>query len=328
MSHEARIIAAMAAAGWLACGGEEVRPAAAPMTAAEQSAAAANVLNQRPVVQRIRLEPDRPRPGERVAASVDASDPDGDPIQLSYQWRIGETPVDGGASSLHVGDADRGTRIEVVVIASDGTAESEAERAATVVGNLPPVLQDVILEPLGEVRDGHDVVASPRAIDPDDDPIEFEYAWRVNGESVGVGGPVLSADHFQRDDRIELTVVASDGEDESEPLRSDGISVVNSEPRVTSIPGTIDPDGVFRYPVAAEDPDGDRRFVYRLKQAPKGMTIDLADGRVEWVPDPEQEGTHPVLVEVDDRNGGIGVQRFHVEVGFEDVPETPAAPAP
>ena len=127
----------------------------------------------------------------------------------------------------------------------------------------------------------------------------------------------LGRRHFRRGDRIQVEALASDGDDESEPLRSPEIQVVNSPPTIVSTPEKIDEDGTFRYAVAVEDPDDDRRLRYRLLQGPTGMTLDWLSGKLAWTPSDSQEGTHAVEIEVDDLAGGKTTQTFEIEVGFE-----------
>ena len=50
------------------------------------------------------------------------------------------------------------------------------------------------------------------------------------------------------------------------------------------------------------------------------MKIDPADGSIAWRPLPKQVGTHRVILEVDDRNGGFSRQEFELGVGLEAVP--------
>ena len=69
--------------------------------------------------------------------------------------------------------------------------------------------------------------------------------------------------------------------------------------RIFSSPSPIGEDGVFRYRMGVDDPDGDMFFRYRLIEAPAGMKLDLADGTISWSPLPEQVGTHRVVLEVD-----------------------------
>jgi len=281
--------------------------------------------NRRPVIEGLYLSPQLPVPGDRVTASVEASDPDGDLIEIVYQWSVDGRRVEADASSLHVENLRKGSVIEVAAVARDGKEQSEPVRAAVHVGNTVPVLQGVVIEPLGEVTADRDVTASPKAVDPDGDDVSFEYSWYVNGSPAGDDSPVLSAEHFDRGDQIEVTVIAYDLDDRSAPLRSAPIPVVNAVPKIVSVPGVFDDDGVFRYALEVEDVDGDRMFRYRLEEAPEGMQLDIVRGELSWEPREDQAGVHPVVVTVDDRAGGVARQRFDVQVEFESA--FPAAAA-
>ena len=329
------LVAAMATGALLlgGCGGdEESRPTGAAMSSADESNRTTSVdpaLNEPPVVESVGLEPSQPRPGERISARVLASDPEGDPITLQYQWKVDGRVTDEIGSSLHVeGSVGKGSRIEVAVAAYDGTNRSAEQRASATVGNLPPVLHGVIIEPLGEINAGHDVVAIPKASDADGDPLSFEYRWAVNRVTVGDEGNRLAASNFERGDEITLVLTASDGMSTSEPLASDPIPVVNAAPKINSTPGGFDDLGRFTYEIEAVDPDGDSTFRYRMLDGPAGMEIDIVDGAVHWVPTESQAGRHPVKIEVKDAKGAVATQSFVMEVDFEDVPETsPAAAA-
>lgn len=317
----------------LGCGGGEAPPAAGrAMSELVQEGAAAPpdaAGNRAPLIERVELLPHSPRPGERLSAEVEVSDPDGDRVELVYQWRVDGRRLPGAEPWLHIEGFGKNALVELTVYARDGANQSEPETRSVRVGNQPPLVQGVVLEPLAEPSAQHDISANARGEDPDGDPLEFHFGWSVNGEPQDETGPVLVARRFRRGDRIQLSVVASDGNDESEPLRSDPIEVVNAPPRVTSQPGGVGEDGVFRYAVEAEDPDGDRLFRYRLLEGPKGMRIGAVDGQLEWAPAADQAGRHRVSLEVDDRAGGTSTQAFVVEIAFEDVEAqpTPAAPA-
>ena len=281
--------------------------------------------NQAPVIQGVRLTPTDPSPGDLVVARVDASDPDGDPIEFVYQWLVDGRRQPAAADTLHLQSARKGSRVEVSVVARDGRDQSAAGRASVRVGNSPPVLQGVVIEPLGEITAYQDVIASPTASDPDGDDIEYEYLWTVNGDTADEVGPVLSSDLYRRGDEIGLVVVASDGQDSSDPIESDAMVVGNARPKITSLPGAIGPDGVFRYSVVVEDADGDRLFRYRLTESPAGMQLDIVHGELTWEPSESQAGTHDVAIEVDDRSGGVASQSFTIQLDFGA--STPASAA-
>ena len=313
-------LAAAACAWLLACGGDDSVPTGAAMGAPEPVTDETSFLNGAPVIEEISLSPATPRPGERIQVKVRTSDPDGDDVQIRYEWRVdGQIQTETG-TSLHVTGSGRSAVIEVVAVASDGTDESVEGRASARVGNLAPILQGVVIEPLGEVTAGHDISASPRAMDPDGDELQYYYRWDVNGRTVETASALLEASRFKRGDQIVLTVTASDGQDESDPLTSAPIAVVNSPPRITSQPGAFDDEGVFRYALEVEDPDGDQGFRYRLLEGPSGLELDVVDGTVTWIPTEAQAGRHLVKIEVLDSGGAGATQSFEISLEFGEEP--------
>jgi len=325
-----RVLAPAALCGWLllqGCGGGEP---AAPAADGADGQAAGSALNSPPVIQSVALVPSRPRPGETVQANVVANDPDGDPITLEYHWRVAGQSVDAppDRSSLHVESHGRESAIEVTVVAHDAQGASSPETAVAHVGNLPPTIVQVVLQPSGKVSAGTDITASTRASDPEGSELEYHYHWTVNGRTAPVEGPTLPGNQFQRGDTIALEVVASDGEEDSEPVQSPPIPVVNAPPRITSQPGQIGADGIFRYNVVAEDPDGDKSFRYRLNEGPPGMSIGFDDGKLKWEPPADVAGSHPVEIEVEDLFGGKSTQKFALTLSYETQGQPPAAGAP
>ena len=105
-------------------------------------------------------------------------------------------------------------------------------------------------------------------------------------------------------------------------LASPAIPVGNAGPKITSQPGSPGADGIFRYQVRAEDPEGGDGLRYRLASAPEGMTVTPLGGQVQWAPRPDQSGRHPVEIVVEDTEGATSVQSFELIIG------SPAAPAP
>ena len=91
-------------------------------------------------------------------------------------------------------------------------------------------------------------------------------------------------------------------------------SLINAAPSIDSKPGGLSDDGQFRYQVTADDPDGDS-VRFSLENAPAGMSIDSATGRMAWSPQPAQLGTHSVTVIVEDLEGGRESQVVELSVG-------------
>lgn len=277
-------------------------------------------------IRRLSLEPSDPLPGQTVAARVEVEGVSRHELALDYQWSINGVPQNTVGPKFHVRGVERDHRISVSVTAHHGERRSVSAEESVQVGNSPPVLHSLLFEPMRELSATQDIRAIPNASDADGDSLEFEYRWRVNGDSLDSPGEILPASALSRGDQVQVTVRASDGTTWSNEIRSKEIPVVNAPPKIASNPGAFDDQGRFIYSLEVDDPDGDRQFAYRLLEGPDGMVMDVTDGTLRWSPTEAQAGKHPVRVEVRDTHGGIATQSFAVELGFEDAAETvPAA---
>jgi hypothetical protein len=201
-----------------------------------------------------------------------------------------------------------------------GSAEEPAQ--ATAARNRPPWLERVQIHPAERINGGQDVRVVALARDPEGDPIELRYTWWVNDEEVEQTGPLLSTRSLRRGDTVRVRVVAADWRGESEPIESPLLTVENGAPLIRSAPRDAGPDGVFRYQVQAEDPEGDTALRFSLARAPQGMTVTALGGLVEWRARADQAGAHPVEIVVEDLEGGRASQAFELTIAAP-----PAAPA-
>jgi hypothetical protein len=181
--------------------------------------------------------------------------------------------------------------------------------------NQPPRVRAMQVDPARDIAAGSNVRVVVAADDPEDDPLEIEYRWFVNGDRVEEVGPELETRSLGRGDTVRVEVVARDGRGESAPLSSPLLTVRNGVPEIVSEPEGTGPDGRFRYQVRVRDPEGDTHLRFRLAEAPPGMRINPVLGLVEWQPGPDQAGTHPVEIVVEDSAGSRGLQRFELIIG-------------
>ncbi|MBW2422130.1 MAG: hypothetical protein JRH19_26600 [Deltaproteobacteria bacterium] len=316
----------------LACGGDDPQPAAATGPGASGSAAAtsgkpaaAGRQNEAPVIVSVDLLPGAPSPGDRLSAEVEAYDPDGDPIQLSYEWIIADSPRSASGREIVLHDTRKGEWIELTVVARDSRGASDSASQSATIANRPPALTGVEFRPREGLTVARDLHASPTATDADDDTLAFHYEWSIDGRRIHEDAATLPASSFRRGNEIRVRVWADDGEERSDALESRTIQVVNAPPRFVSHPQRFDGEEGFHYALRVEDPDGDRLFHYRLLSGPVGMTLDSTNALVTWMPDSEQVGKHQVKLEVDDRKGGRDEQAFELSLGSSSAP---AAPAP
>ncbi len=327
-------IASALALSLAACGSEDpiARVSGASMQAQAETVTPANAgtapkENRAPTLSSVDFRPTEPTPGEPLEAVVRGSDPDGDRLRYRFAWTVGGRRLAEKGPTVALVGARKGDLVEMTVTASDGWVDSEPLEASTQIRNSAPQVRSVRLETDGPASSGRDITARPEAQDPDGDGMSFEYVWRLNGDRLDEDGPVLSAEGLKRGDTVEVFVTASDGEDESDEVRSPALVLANAPPVIVSQPGGADADGVFHYRILAEDPDEDRSLRFSLVQAPEGMTVVSTRGEVVWKPAPEQVGVHVVEVMVEDLQGGHSSQRFHVEVGPGADAEGAAPPA-
>jgi hypothetical protein len=332
--------AAIAAAAWgligaVGCGGDEEAPrreGVAPMAAPGSEAAApppAGVGNEAPRIESVRFEPSHPGVGQSVRAIVEANDPDGDGVRLGYAWSLdGESLPSREAEvdlSMHV---RRGATLELRVTASDGNAESEPYLATTSIGNRPPRIANLVIQPAGRITAAGPITAIATGSDPDDDEITWEYTWTVNGATSDERGAVFPDSELKRGDVVQLSVVARDDQGESEPLVSPEIRIENAAPVITSQPDLSGADATFAYRLVAQDADGDR-LRFGLGKVPDGMTVAAESGEVSWTPREDQAGAHAVELWAEDPQGARASQTFELTISAPQAPATPpAAPAP
>ena len=296
---------------------EEVRNAA-------ETAAIDALDNSAPRIAAVRFDPPNPVVGDTIRAAVDVTDPDGGTPFVQYSWTRSGIRVGGNVPKLVLKDARKGDRIELEVTASDGQAASDVEVVWVVIENAPPSLRKVDVEPGSEISAGQTITLRPEARDPDGDAVEFRYRWEVNGQRVSVTGAMFDTAELERGDQILATVVATDGETDSEPLETPTFTLTNTPPSIVSWPGAPGRDGTFNYQVRAEDPDGGN-LMYKLAEAPAGMKIGSQTGAIRWEPKPDQIGSYTVAIVVDDLEGGQTQQVFELSTTAPDAP--PAKPA-
>lgn len=322
------LVAGSLAGALVACGSEEVRSPSGPAMAPAASApAASRVEAGPPVVERVAIEPAEPLAGGRVRAVVTAVSPDGGAVRLRYAWRLDGVEVGSDAPEVVLEGGRKGQSVALDVVAVGEGGTSAPARASARIGNRPPQLLAVALEPASGVRVGSLVRAVPEGVDPDDDPLRYEVVWLVNGAPAAAKGLELDTARFHRGDRLQAKVRASDGRSTTPEVPSATLEIGNTAPEIVSRPELRFEGETLRYDVEARDADGDRKLRYRLERGPEGMAIDRFDGVLTWTPSHSQAGRHPVSVAVEDSEGATVVQDFEVSVDSER-PAPPAAPTP
>lgn len=133
--------------------------------------------------------------------------------------------------------------------------------------NHPPTVRQVTIVPTPVTLAGP-ITAHVAADDPDGTEPTKRFQWIINGiPLIGATEFELKPDHVKRGDQVALEVIASDGQVDSAPYRTEPVVVVNTPPFISHV--TIEADASEKgnrvlARVEAIDPDRDEiHFVYR-----------------------------------------------------------------
>ena len=133
--------------------------------------------------------------------------------------------------------------------------------------NHPPTVRLVTIVPTPLTLAGP-ITAHVAADDPDGTAPTKRFQWIINGAPVlGLTGFELKPDQVKRGDQVALEVIASDGQADSAPYRTEPVTVRNTPPLVAHV--TIEADLPERgsrvlAKVDAVDPDHDEiHYTYR-----------------------------------------------------------------
>jgi hypothetical protein len=165
-------------------------------------------------------------------------------------------------------------------------ARKEAAPAAEREENAPPVVERVVLNPQRPLP-GHRIEARVDVSDPDGDPIRLDLEWRHAGRVIQQGRQTsVAPDDLRKGDEIAVTVIATDGRDDSAPVRM-GTRVANQAPILHELYLTpesgLQPGQTVTAVPQASDPDGDSleyEFTWLLNDRPvRGATEPTFDTR-------------------------------------------------
>jgi hypothetical protein len=305
---------ALALALMVGCGGGEeiAQPKQQRSMGQARSAPLQDGENRPPVVERVEISPRLATTTDTLVVKARASDPDGDPVTLRYEWSVNGQPVSTG-EKLAAGSAPRDSRVVVSVVAEDAEFASEPMTEEVEVVAAVPQVEDVTFEP-AEPAPGDDVTALVNVGIQDDSRLELRYRWLVNDKPTGVTEKVFSTKGLRRGDKLSVEIVARDGDVEAPPWKSAVLSLGNAPPKIKGIPAAVKSGDAFTYQFEAEDADGDASLRYSLEKAPAGMTIDPIYGLATWRPTADQAGSQDIEVVVKDSAGGTGKLSFTVSV--------------
>src|SRR5262249_34800543 len=223
------------------------------------------------------------------------------------RWR----PTAGQAGSflvvLQVSDGQGGTATQEYVLQVQQQTAPPANNAPVITSTLPagplgvglPFVHDVQAQDAEGDRLTYLLEGALPGMDLDPDSGRFRWipaADQLGSQQV----EVVVSDGRGGEDRRRLSFSV-----EASPANE--APVIRSRPRIETRL-----DLPYVSPVDAFDSNGNP-LTFTLITAPVGMTVG-ADGFVNWLPTPDQVGTHPVALLVSDSRGGTAMQGFDLTV--------------
>ncbi len=182
-----------------------------------------------------------------------------------------------GKREVPPGTLKRGERWRFALASPKGDATTQS--AEVVVLNTPPGAPGVALDPAVPTRrlDVRATIARP-AVDPDGDPVKYEFSWLVDGLETGITADRFPADRLRGGALLTARAVASDGSGAG-PAGSAQARVGNTPPGPVKI--ALDPPTPAhdepvhaRIEAPATDPDGDP-LVYQYAWSVDGRPLNL-----------------------------------------------------
>jgi len=270
-------------------------------------------VNAPPEVLSASISPDKPTAGTPLVAQYSARSNDGETIDYVFKWFVDSgIAQEGPEATLAPGAYRKGASVFVELTPSNRAGAGKPFKTdAVTIRNSLPIVSSIALSP-AEPSVGSKITAVPQGSDPDEDLVSYAYQWGVNEKALpDQKGSVFPTTGLKKKDMVYVLITPSDGAEAGEQKMSDVLVLVNSPPRITSLPRYELVNGIYAYQVTAEDPDGDK-LSFRLEKSPAGMSIDAATGLIRWEAPKTVAGTQdvPINIVVDDGDGGTVNQSF------------------
>jgi len=234
-----------------------------------------------------------------------------------YEWEVNGAVLTGEQSlSLKKGRFKKGDTLRVKLLLNGGSQSVITD--PVVVENSAPKISSIKIEPFPATK-RDTLTPQITAADADGDPISYSFKWtREDGSVVGNEASIKGA-LFNKNEKIILEVIPSDGQVSGPPFRT-AVILANALPKITSIPASFS-GNEYSYQVTAEDPDQDP-ITFTLTKGPPGMTIDHKTGLIKWAFTDKDAGNYPVEIMASDGEGTGELQSFMLPLSFTTTSNT------
>ena len=196
------------------------------------------IQNARPTIGAATASPENPTTIDDLTIEVsvdDLDDADGDEVTLSYAWlKDGTSQDEYTENTLPSAATSKGEQWIVQVTPNDGTTNGSIYEEVFTIQNTLPTLSSVTLPE--DATKSTSITATIIAEDIDEDELTYNYEWQVNGTAIAdVTTETLEPTYFIKGDEVQLTVIANDGDGDSEALSSEVITIQNTAPVITTV---------------------------------------------------------------------------------------------
>jgi len=181
-----RLVAALLFVGACAEQPPAPKPQARPPAPKVEVKEPAAPQNRPPQVKSITYEPAQPRANDDIIVKVEATDPDGDAVDIDYQWFVGEEELlHRTRDNLPSSEFKKGEKVHVEVTASDGQDSTSRVGQTLTIANTPPFF---LRDPRTmSTIEGYQVEAQ----DADGDPITYRLPGAPEGMTIEPTSGVL-----------------------------------------------------------------------------------------------------------------------------------------
>ncbi len=200
-------------------------------------------INGPPEAPSVEITPDPATSDDTLRATivVGAPDPNGDAITYSYAWYQNGILTTHTGDTVPAADTNRGDVWRVEATPSDGFDIGPFGTDDIVIGNAPPTLASVTIDPTVAYTNDTLTAIPSGFSDSDGDAAGYRYQWTINGvEVAGATDATLAGTYFVKGDDVTVSVIPWDGNLEGGAVTSGVREIQNSLPTAPVI--AIDPE--------------------------------------------------------------------------------------